>query len=91
MSVKYQEHSVILQMILSLIPIVDLWAAYRIKKFRLWVGVYMVDILFWGIWDSYLETPEISDLGFLFIIIELILCAVVMRHFTIKWNKLYAK
>ena len=91
MSIKYQKHSVILQMILALFPIVDLWAAYRIEKFRLWVGVYMVDFLFWGIWDFYLETPETSDLWILVIVIELILCAVVMRHFTIKWNKLYAK
>jgi hypothetical protein len=91
MSVKYQEHSVIKQMILSLIPFVNLWAAYRIEKLRLWVGFYIAEILFFGIWDYYLVTPETSDMGIWFFGIELILWALVMRHFTIKWNKLYAK
>ena len=91
MPVKQEKYSVKIQMILSVIPFVNLWAAYRIEKLRLWIGFYIVEILFFAIWDYYLVTPETSDMGIWVIVIELILWALVMRHFTIKWNKLYAK
>ena len=91
MPVEQQKYSVIKQMILSIIPFVDLWAFYRIEKLRLWVGVYIVLIAFWTIWFSYLETPETSKIWIWGSVIELIITPLVMRHFTLKWNEIQFK
>ena len=91
MPVQQQKHSVIKQMILSVIPFVSLWAFYRIEKLRLWVGIYIVGIAFWTVWFSYLETPETSKIWIWGSVIELIITPLVMRYFTIKWNEIQFK
>ena len=91
MPVEQQKYSVIKQMILSIIPFVSLWGFYRIEKLRLWVGVYIVGIAFWTIWDLYLVTPETSKVWIWGGVIELIITPLVMRHFTIKWNEIQFK
>ena len=78
-------------MILSVIPFVSLWAFYRIEKLRLWVGVYVILLVFWTIWFSYLETPETSKIWIWGSVIELIITPLVMRYFTIKWNEIQFK
>ena len=98
MSVKYQEHSVILQMILSLIPIVDLWAAYRIEKLRFWILYFGLLILYYYliepvlfnwmdvssplVFDNWWNYWDIFNFG-----IGWIMGPLLMRYFTMKWNK----
>ena len=84
MPVEQQKYSVIRQMIYSVIPFVDLWAFYRIEKLRLWVGVYIANIVFWEIWDIYLVTPETSKVWIWALGISFIITPLVMRYFTIK-------
>ena len=42
MPVERKSYSVKIQMILAIIPIADLWASYRIMKFRLWLLIFWV-------------------------------------------------
>lgn len=84
MPIKREQYSVNIQMILSIIPIVDLWATYRIEKLRfwilLWIGLAMVDLIIVSI-AGY----EISlVLSFL---IGIPIGVFLMRHFTMEWNK----
>lgn len=67
MSVKRERYSVNIQMILSIIPVVDLWAAYRIEKLRfwilLWIGLVWVDLILMDLIliDSSLIELALSD------------------------------
>jgi hypothetical protein len=77
-------YSVKFQMILAIIPVVDLWAAYRIEKLRFWIlfwiGIVMVGIVLGVIGDPVIETV----LGLL---IGIPAALFLMRYFTIDWNK----
>ena len=84
MPVEKKSYSVNVQMILAIIPIVDLWAAYRIEKLRLWV-------LYWiGMLLISTALMELGDPLVEFIIamaIEIPIAVFLMRHFTMEWNK----
>lgn len=84
MPVSREIYSVKIQMILSLISIVDLWAAYRIEKLRLWVlfyiGMVIISLPLMVIDDVIIE----SLIG---MIIGIPIALFLMRHFTIEWNK----
>ena len=45
MPVSREVYSVKVQMVLACIPIIDLWAAYRIEKLRVWILLYAGMIL----------------------------------------------
>jgi len=86
------------QMIYSVIPILDLIASYKIQKFRLWFLVFWViaigiqsvhDYWVYGDWENeidYGEPVNISNL-ILSIIIYAGFQILVMRHWSISWNK----
>lgn len=84
MPVSRETYSVKIQMILSVIPFVDLWAAHRIEKLRLWLvfwlGSTMITLSLTVIGD---ETIEII-IG---IAITFPIALFLMRHFTMEWNK----
>ena len=41
LKVKKEPVNIDIQTVLALVPIVDLWAAYRIEKFRFWCMLYL--------------------------------------------------
>ena len=71
-------------MLLSIIPVVDLWAAYRIEKLRLWIllwiGLTLISFTLEGIGDF--TTQFVIGL-----IIDIPISVFLMRHFTMDWNK----
>lgn len=84
MPVEKKTYSVNVQMILAIIPIVDLWAVYRIEKLRLWVLYWIGMILISG------ALTAIGDPTVEFIIalaIEIPIAVFLMRHITMEWNK----
>jgi len=104
MPVERKSYSVKIQMILAIIPIVDLWASYRIMKLRLWLLIMYVGfgilatINDWAIygdkyWDldydiPFIPTEPTAQINFiLFIAIETIVAVILIRKWTIEWNK----
>ena len=102
MPVERKSYSVKIQMILAIIPIVDLWASYRIMKLRLWLLIFWVGFVIlaalmdWAIYgDKYwdLDTPffptePTAQINFiLFSAIEIFVAVILMRKWTIEWNK----
>ena len=101
MPVERKSYSVKIQMIFAIIPIVDLWASYRIKKFRIYVLIVWIGfgILFtitdWAIygddfWDEDFPLfPDTSSIiiYILEIAIEIIIAMILIRKWTIEWNK----
>ena len=86
MPVKQEKYSVKIQMILSVIPFVNLWAAYRIEK----LGLCLVIQLFFGLLVTlwyFVETSGSPKVDVWIIIIEFVTSPVWMRYFTIKWNE----
>ena len=86
MQVKQEKYSVKIQMILSVIPFVNLWAAYRIEK----LGLCLVIQLFFGLLVTlwyFVETSGSPKVDVWIIIIEFVTSPVWMRYFTIKWNE----
>lgn len=82
--VAREVYSVKFQMVLAIIPVVDLWAAYRIERLQLWIlfwiGIVMVGMVLGVIGDPVIETV----LGLL---IGIPAALFLMRYFTIDWNK----
>jgi len=86
MPVKQEKYSVKIQMILSVIPFVNLWAAHRIEK----LGLCLVIQLFFGLLVTlwyFVETSGSPKVDVWIIIIEFVTSPVWMRYFTIKWNE----
>ena len=86
MPIKQEKYSVKIQMILSVIPFVNLWAAYRIEK----LGLCLVIQLFFGLLVTlwyFVETSGSPKVDVWIIIIEFVTSPVWMRYFTIKWNE----
>ena len=84
MPVSREVYSVKVQMILACIPVIDLWAAYRIEKLRVWVLLY-VGMIFVG----FMINPTGEDvagtvIGFL---IGLGAAFFLMRYLTMEWNR----
>jgi len=103
MPVDRKTYSVKIQMILAIIPFVDLWASYRIMKLRLyflivWVGFGILATLndltiygdeYWDLdWDAPVFFEPASMINFiLFSAIEIIVAVILIRKWTIEWNK----
>ena len=86
MPVKQEKYSVKMQMILSVIPFVNLWAAYRIEK----LGLCLIIQLFFGLLVTlwyFVETSGSPKVDVGIIIIEFVTSPVWMIYFTIKWNE----
>ena len=86
MPVKQEKYSVKIQMILTVIPFVNLWAAYRIEK----LGLCLVIQLFFGLLVTlwyFVETSGSPKVDVWIIIVEFVTSPVWMRYFTIKWNE----
>jgi len=91
-----------LQMVFAVIPFLDLYASYRIQKFRIWVLIFWVAGSIVGIIQNYavyggdyfdlnsdidiFADPVFTANYFLFIIIFAAAQAIVMRKFSKKWN-----
>lgn len=82
--VAREVYSVKFQMVLAIIPVVDLWAAYRIERLRFWIlfwiGIVMVGMVLGVIGDPVIET-------ILGLLIGIPAALFLMRYFTIDWNK----
>ena len=86
MPIKQEKYSVKIQMILSVIPFVNLWAAYRIEKLRLCLVIQLSFGLLVVLW-YFIETSGSPKVDVGIIIIEFVTSPVWMRYFTIKWNE----
>ncbi len=93
--VEEKEVSVGWQMVLTFIPILDLWAYYRIKKF--WLGVvanlvvgFLVGIPV-GVAEELAGVPfdEFSIEGTIaaWVISSLVIALFVIRRWSISWNE----
>ncbi|MBM2819345.1 MAG: hypothetical protein HW410_1027 [Nitrosarchaeum sp.] len=72
-----------IQTILALIPIVDLWAAYRIEKFRFWCGLLVGFFLFGFSIDETLRYPYNV---IVIMVIEIPIAVYLMRKWSKEWN-----
>ena len=88
-------------MIFAVIPVLDLYASYKIQKLRLWILIFWVvgGVIGWfyneiifsgGFLAEFLNSN--TDLiyaidYFTFVIIYAIIQAMVMRKWSKKWNK----
>lgn len=84
MPVSREVYSVKVQMVLACIPIIDLWAAYRIEKLRVWILLYAGMILVGFIVNPTGEDIAGAVVGFL---IGLGAALFLMRYLTIEWNR----
>jgi len=85
MPVKREVYSVNIQMILSLIPFVDLWAAHRIEKLTLWLLLWVgMFVMGFGVG---MAIPNPTSSFIVSTILGSIIAVVLMRHFTMEWNE----
>jgi len=84
MPVSREIYSVKIQMILACIPVIDLWAAYRIEKLRVWVLLWIGMALI-----GMLVNPTGEDLGGIVIsfMISIAAALFLMRYLTMEWNR----
>ncbi len=77
-----REHivSVYWQMFFSIIPIIDLWAAYRIGKTWTWFWIFIVFI------NAFIIAWSISHQP-LILVIYIVLRIFLIRRWSIQWNK----
>jgi len=90
------------QMIFVLIPLLDLYASYRIQKLRLWLLIFLVgngivailmDYAIFGIPYHDLITkahyldPDIMYIHVLYVIVTLGIAVFIIRTWSISWNK----
>jgi len=85
MPVRREIYSVNIQMILSIIPFVDLWAAYRVEKLTFWILFWIGSVVISSGVDMAIPNPTslVVVLGF---VIESIIAVGLMRYFTMNWN-----
>ena len=85
MVVKQQKYSVKIQTILSLVPFVNLWAAYRIESLRL----FLIPVVTYIVLDFLVMEFEFSWYhSYAVWAGTLITVPIVMRYLTIRWNNL---
>ena len=85
MPVARRPYSVVIQIILSVIPIVDLWAAYRIEKLRLWI-LYWIGMFFVGLMVGFFVVDSTAS-TIISLAVSIPIAIFLMRYFTIEWNK----
>ena len=83
MEVKNEPVNINIQTVLALIPIVDLWAVYRVKKFRFW-GILCIGFIALSAFIST-RIPFPYDL-ITIVIIEVPITAYLMRAWSKEWN-----
>lgn len=83
MGVKREPVNVNIQTILAIIPIVDLWAVYKVKKFRFWCLLCVGFIALSALISSVIPFPY--DL-ITIVIIEVPITAYLMRIWSKEWN-----
>ena len=71
------------QTILAVIPIIDLWAAYRIEKFRFWCGILVGFFLLGFSVDETLRYPYNV---LVIVVIEMPITAYLMRRWSKEWS-----
>lgn len=72
-----------IQTILGVIPVVDLWAVYRIKKFRFWCMLCIGFIAFSACISLIIPFPyDVTTV----IVIEVPITAYLMRRWSKEWN-----
>ena len=95
--VRKEPVSVNWQTLFSIIPIIDLWATYRIEKFRLYllvliviaVIVFVTQIAILG-FDAAVEVQDdISD--YFVILIQIGVGIILVRKWSKEWNEKVAK
>ena len=86
MPVRQEKYSIKIQMILSVIPFVNLWAAYRIEKLRLCLVIELSFGVLVALWYA-IETPESPKVDVWITVIEFVASPIWMMYFTIKWNE----
>ena len=101
MPVERKTYSVTRQMIMVIVPFLDLWAAYRVEKLRYWLLIFFLGFgVFWIAldWAMYGETfwdeganvfaeKSSTIIYILEVAIQIIVAMIVIRKWTIKWNK----
>jgi hypothetical protein len=83
MTIKKELVNINTQTILAVIPIVDLWAAYRIAKFRFWCGLLAGFFLFGFSVDETLRYPYNV---IVIMVIEIPIAVYLMRMWSKEWN-----
>ncbi len=101
MPVTRKTYSVTRQMIMVIFPILDLWASYRIQKLRLYLLIFLLGFgILWVVTDMAIYGDEFFDedaslipdtssiiIYILEIAIEIIIAMILIRKWTIEWNK----
>jgi len=78
-----EKHSVNEQMIFAIIPIIDLWAAFRIEKLRIWIVIQIGLVLMdWPI----IEYGGAGASFAFWILFSIPVSVYLMRMWTIQWN-----
>ena len=82
--VSREVYSVKIQMVLACIPVIDLWAAYRIEKLRVWVLLWIGMALI-----GMVVNPTGKDLAGIIasILIGIPIALFLMRYLTMEWNR----
>jgi len=100
--VRQEPVSVNWQILLIIIPIIDLWATYRIEKLRLYLLV-MIAIAVTGVvietsifdFDSYFMDQAgftaSSGLEIVFLLIEIGIAIILVRKWSREWNEKVGK
>ena len=83
MEVKKEPVNINIQTVLALIPVVDLWAVYRVKKFRFWMILCVGFIALSAFISTVIPFPY--DL-ITIVIIEMPITAYLMRVWSKEWN-----
>ena len=88
------------QTLFIVIPVIDLWASYRIEKLRLYllVIIAMIVVEFLGAawifpenFEDYYLSEEVSEEHLVFsavvILVEIVISIVLIRKWTKEWNQ----
>jgi len=100
--VRKEPVSVNWQTLFIMIPIIDLWATYRIEKLRLYILIsvtiivaeLIIEISIFGVDSFLMEQAEIaaqSSLQLAFILIEIGISIILVRKWSREWNEKVSK
>ena len=100
--VRQEPVSVNWQTLLIIIPIIDLWATYRIEKLRLYLLVmiaiavtgFVIETSIFGFDSYFMDQPAFtasSWLEIVFLLIEIGIAIILVRKWSREWNKKVGK
>ena len=79
-----EKHSVNEQMIFSIIPIIDLWAFFRIEKLRIYLVISLgLAVMNWTIAEAGGYGASIA----FWIFFSIPVCVYLIRMWTLQWNE----